>query len=156
MYIRAFGLIIAVVYVFGWFTPLGYFNFGEAIGDFFTIFGGESASNVSSVSTTVNDFSRDMFGDTYAAVDAKSIGGVSYLMLVAGIAFAFVSWTKNWPLSLIASIVMFCVPIYIYFNYIGTPAWGIHLLFGTSVVAIVYAFVSKRFIKPENPFARHA
>jgi len=145
MDIRVIGVVIGILYVFGWFVPLGYYDIGSAFGQFFGAFGNNTSdATMNSLSNSAAGMSQRMFGGMQASISGQALGGITYLMFVSGGAFAYFSWNKNKALLTIASLVMLFLAVLLYVNYISQPAWGFYFVLVTAISSIGFVIFSHR------------
>jgi hypothetical protein len=144
MELRIIGVIIGIVFIFGWFAPLTYYNIGNAFGDFFNAFGNTQNSNMNSMASNMSGLSKQMFGNAYAVATGQNLGGLAYLIPLAGAAYAYFSWVQNRSLLIISAVVMLSLMVLIYFNYVVETAWGFYFLSFTATLGCIYSYFSEQ------------
>lgn len=141
MELRVIGVIIGIVFIFGWFAPLSYYNVGDAFGDFFSAFG--SAQNSNMKAEKMSGISQKLFGNSYVVMTGQAIGGIAYLIPLAGIAYAYFSWVQNRILLRVTAVVMLTLITLVYLNYVVEIAWGFYFLLLTAILGCIYSYFSK-------------
>ena len=141
MELRVIGVIIGIAFIFGWFAPLSYYNMGGAFGDFFSAFGSAGNSNMNTAANNMSALSQQIFGNTYAVVTGQKIGGIAYLIPLAGAAYAYFSWVKNRVLLVVTAVTMLSLIALIYLNYVVEIAWGFYLLLSTAILALPVSII---------------
>lgn len=74
----------------------------------------------------------------------QHIGGIAYLLLVASIAYAALSWVEQYQLAVVAAGVATGICVLFALQAGTAIAWGLILLLILSIVSIVFAVRSKK------------
>lgn len=79
----------------------------------------------------------------------QNIGGISYLLLVAGVAIAVLSWKEQDQLCLIVAIAGLLVSLLILASFGTSVAWGLSTLIGCLIGSGASAYKEMRQIRSQ-------